>query len=199
MPDGREERGWLDADGRARVASITPGPIEVRFLAWAAPELEEVAAETEAPSEGEHWIELELYDAAGEPAFGQPYVAHLAGGEVARGRLGRDGRARVYTADSGPCEVEFPGFDAHELMTRESFEAAQEAARAAKKHVVEVELTDAEGRPAAGRAFRLLDLAGNLLAAGRLSPFGHASVTVPEEADYHVVFPDLFVEDLERA
>lgn len=58
------------------------------------------------------WIEIELVDEAGKPVPREAYAVKLPNGQVRRGTLGEDGRARVAVAEPGACEVTFPKLDA---------------------------------------------------------------------------------------
>lgn len=58
------------------------------------------------------WIEIELVDEAGQPVAHEPYAVRTPDGQVRRGTLDGDGRARVPVPDPGACDVTFPKLDA---------------------------------------------------------------------------------------
>jgi hypothetical protein len=59
-----------------------------------------------------HWIEIKLLDDNGDPLPGERYRVDLPDGDVAEGRLGKDGTARIEGIPSaGTCQVTFPNLD----------------------------------------------------------------------------------------
>jgi hypothetical protein len=59
-----------------------------------------------------HWIEIELIGQDDHPIPYETYSVKLPNGDVARGYLDGQGRARVENiGDAGSCEVTFPDLD----------------------------------------------------------------------------------------
>lgn len=54
------------------------------------------------------WVELEVRDAGDKPMANEEYVAKLADGTEKRGKLDKDGRAKIENAPPGPIYVEYP-------------------------------------------------------------------------------------------
>jgi hypothetical protein len=59
-----------------------------------------------------HWIEIELVGEDNSPVPWEPYRITLPNGDVVRGYLDRNGRARVNGIESaGNCTITFPDLD----------------------------------------------------------------------------------------
>lgn len=89
----------LDGQGKARHDDIPPGLCLVEF-----PEREPVLAE-DHPKDA---FEIELVDARGEPAAGEPYRIILADGTVLEGELDDQGKLRREGVAPGFFRLEFP-------------------------------------------------------------------------------------------
>ena len=60
-----------------------------------------------------HWVEIELIGEDGKPIPGEAYRVTLPNGDVARGYLDQEGRAKVENIeDPGACQIAFPDLDA---------------------------------------------------------------------------------------
>jgi hypothetical protein len=75
------------------------------------------AVQTCEPPEDEpeelHWIEIELvYEEGGKPVVGEEFLIKLPDGAEVRGKLNKNGTARVTSIpNAGNCEVTFPNLD----------------------------------------------------------------------------------------
>lgn len=60
-----------------------------------------------------HWIEIELvYEEGGKPVADEEFLIKLPDGAEVRGRLNKDGTARVDSIPiPGNCEITFPNLD----------------------------------------------------------------------------------------
>lgn len=59
-----------------------------------------------------HWVEIELLDEADCAVPNERYEVVLPTGRVAKGRLDRNGHARLeWSGDAGPCHISFPELD----------------------------------------------------------------------------------------
>jgi len=112
------------------------------------------------PNQGpETWIEIELYDAEGQPCADEPYRLTLANGELREGlRLDGQGRARHEDIPAGQCLVEFP--EREPLLPEDN-----------PKDAFEIELLDEHGEPAAGEPY-LIILADGTRLEGKLDDHG---------------------------
>jgi hypothetical protein len=54
------------------------------------------------------WVEIEMRDAGDKPLADEEYVAKLADGTEKRGKLDKDGRAKIDSVPPGPLYVEYP-------------------------------------------------------------------------------------------
>lgn len=58
-----------------------------------------------------HFIEVELFDEAGDPVPGERFSVLLPSGKEVHGVTGRDGRARLLCGQPGTCRVRFVDLD----------------------------------------------------------------------------------------
>lgn len=59
-----------------------------------------------------HWVEIELLGQDGSPVPLEEYRVNLPNGDVARGYLDENGRARIENIESaGTCKIQFPALD----------------------------------------------------------------------------------------
>ncbi len=64
------------------------------------------------PNAPVHWVGIELKDESGKPVPDEPYRVTLSTGEVVRGFLDKDGKARIEGVETlADCQVSFPGLD----------------------------------------------------------------------------------------
>jgi hypothetical protein len=65
----------------------------------------------ETESEETSWVEIELKDDEGNPVPYESYKVVTPEGKIRRGKLDKDGLARVDGIDPGNCEITFPNLD----------------------------------------------------------------------------------------
>lgn len=177
-PDGREERGFLDGRGRARVWA--EAGCEVSFPA------REPAAWARVGAPAPAQVEIALVDAAGRPVPRARFVLRQDGREVYRGRLGRDGQRRVEGLEPGPVDVSFPDLDPAGWAR---FQATPPPPPPPRQRWLEVALVDPAGRPVPREPYEVRLPDGSIL-AGLLDQRGKSRLLVGvDPAACEVRFP----------
>lgn len=123
LPDGSCQKDCLNNEGFARIADIPPGECKVIFPRidqndWELPPLEdpsprgaEALAAAKIRPTGDAWLELELKDDDGKPLAKEPFIVNPPEGDPIKGKLNKDGFARIENLVPGICRVTFPNID----------------------------------------------------------------------------------------
>lgn len=145
------------------------------------------------------WVELELKDVLGAALAGERYRVTGAAEDVHEGVLDAAGFARVDALSVGRCRITFPDLDGAEWdwevphtpgEDREGTAAAPPPPTA----WVEIELLDADRRPLAGAAYRLV-LPDGEVREGKLGPDGRSREESKQPGACKLSFPDLDAND----
>jgi hypothetical protein len=188
-PAGNVFDGRLDEQGWARVEGLEEGEVRVYFPDCDEPEVvykaaAPPAAETPPPHA---WIELEVVGEDGRPAPDERYRVILPDGKTREGTLDAAGFARIEGLPEGELRVAFPDMDEPEVVYKGARPQRSEEKLDA---FIELALTDEQGDPLPGEAYRLVTAGGRVL-EGRLDERGVARVEALEHGDVHVSFPAL--------